>query len=311
MEKSFQINEKTKKSEIIDAYNDLLLKVQEEKKTSLKDEKQKQLELKIVKEVSSNSSDNIVKTLSNAKLEIIKMIDHIGSKITEEQKKLIDVQRALEIETKNLDEVYQIKINAESLEALLRAQKEKKQEFETEINKQKISWKLEEEKYKQDREREEDEYNYVLKTQRRKEQDAYNLKKEKLEKEFTDRELNIINKEAEYENLKKQVETFPKILEKHIKESEENTRVNVERNYKFEKELSIKEIESERKLYEQTLKSLQEKIKEQDAIIKQLSLKTDFATQQVQTIAIKAIESSSFRVFSSSSNENTKAVHQT
>ena len=310
MDKTLQINEKTKKSEIIDAYNDLLIKVQQEKKGSLKEEKEKQIEFDVVKKVATNTTESIIKTLSATKLELNKLIDNIEAQTTQEYKKFTDVQKALEFETKNLNEVYQIKVNAESLEALIRAQKEFKANFETDMNKQKQDLKEELEKIKQEREREEDEYEYLMKTQRRKDQDTYNLKKEKQEKELLERELVLSTKEAEYETLKKQVESFPKELEKKLKEVEANTKAEVERNYKFDKELSLKEIESERKLYEQTLKSLQDKIKEQEAIIKQLSQKTDQATQQVQTIAIKAIESSSVRPFHPNLNENTKAVHQ-
>lgn len=311
MEDNIQINEKTKKSDIIDAYNQLLRQVQKDKKASLKEEKEKQMELEIVKEASSNTTENLILSLSTTKQELSKLIDHIETQITQEYKKLTDIQKAIAIETKNLDEIYQIKINAQSLEALIMAQKELKLQFETQMNKQKQTWSEELEKTKQERQREEDEYEYLLKIQRRKEQDVYNLKKEKQEKDLLERELALSSKEKEYESLKKQVESFPKELEKRVQEIETNTRAEVERNYKFDKELSLKEKESESKLHEQVLKSLQNKVKEQDDIIKQLSQKTDIATQQVQTIAIKAIESSSPRTFHTNLNDATnKVVHQ-
>jgi len=56
--------------------------------------------------------------------------------------------------------------------------------------------------------------------------------------------------------------------------------------------------EGERKLNKQVVSALEAKIKEQEAYIRQLTQKTDQAGQQVQNIALKAIEgASSQRIF--------------
>ena len=89
------------------------------------------------------------------------------------------------------------------------------------------------------------------------------------------------------------VEQFPHELEKAIAETEKNTKENLERNHKFQMDLFTKEIEGERKLTQQMILSLQTKIKEQEQLIKQLTQKTDDASNQVQSIALKALESSS------------------
>lgn len=52
-----------------------------------------------------------------------------------EFKKLTQLQEAIKIESKSIEDIYQIKVNADSLSALLLAQKEKKQEFEGEMAK--------------------------------------------------------------------------------------------------------------------------------------------------------------------------------
>jgi DNA mismatch repair protein MutH len=112
------------------------------------------------------------------------------------------------------------------------------------------------------------------------------------EKEYADRENKITEREAEFAELSKKVTTFPAELEKTIKQTEKTIGEQLNGKHNHEKELLAKEIEGERKLKDQTIATLQEKIKEQAALILQLTNKADNATQQVKEIAIKAVESS-------------------
>ncbi len=56
--------------------------------------------------------------------------------------------------------------------------------------------------------------------------------------------------------------------------------------------MAHKEQEGNQKLAEQLIVSLRSKIAEQEAFIKELSQKTELASQQAQSIALKALESS-------------------
>jgi hypothetical protein len=67
--------------------------------------------------------------------------------------------------------------------------------------------------------------------------------------------------------------------------------------------LKEKEIEGEKKLNLQKVASLEAKVKEQDTLIAQLTQKANDATQQVQSIACKALEASSQRLPFSSYGE--------
>jgi hypothetical protein len=185
--------------------------------------------------------------------------------------------------------------------------------FEEEISQKKLQWKIEQENYenqkkerdtqlKKDRLREEEEYNYNLQLKRKKDTDAYaeqkaNLDKELIdkrnaaEKDLSEREADIASKEKEFTELKTKVEQFPLIVENTRKETEKSAVEKIEFKYKHEAELAQKEIEGERNLNKQMILSLENKIKEQSEQIKQLTLKANDAGLQVQTIAIKAIES--------------------
>lgn len=110
-------------------------------------------------------------------------------------------------------------------------------------------------------------------------------------------------------NLQEQVKRFPHDLEKAVQETETVTRAQIEMHYKYQIDLSNKEIEGERKLSQQTITTLHAKIKEQETFIKQLTQKADESTNQVQTIALKAIEGSSSMRFYGASHERATSTN--
>ncbi len=117
--------------------------------------------------------------------------------------------QAIEIKKKELEELHEIKINTDTLTALLQAQKQKKESFEKEMNEQRhtfeqemsqkrFSWKKEQEEaeslrkdqdllQKKLKQREEEEYIYKRDLERKKEQDQYKTQKQLLEKELADK----------------------------------------------------------------------------------------------------------------------------
>lgn len=350
MEKQKEISAKSTKNEILEAYNDLLKKIQEDKPLDRLAEKKKEGDKEIVKAASQNSIEKIVKGLAEIKLDIGNVLDTLEEKLITEYKKLTELQQAIGIEQKELDEIHEIKVNADSLAALMQAQKEKrslfekemeetKNSFESEMTQKRLSWKKEQEDYeiskkerdakiKKERDREEEEYNYNLQMTRKKDNDIYEAKKAALEKELNERrvtvekELNdkkvalekelserqamLSSKEKEFEDLKTQVEEFPKKLEKVIKDTEKSVIESIETKYKHEAELFAKEAEGEKRLNQQLISALETKIKEQEEYVRQLNKKADEAGRQVQNIAIKAIEGAASQRIISKGYENAK-----
>lgn len=310
-----EISSKRTKNEILQAYNELLLRLKEEKEPDLQEEKKQKEEKEIVGKASLHSVETIVKNLAESKLSIVKTLDELEEHLIAEHRKLSVIRQAIEIEEKNLEEVYEIKANADGLTALLLAQREKKVEFETEMSERRFQWEKEWESIEQsqreattqaekERAREEDEYVYDLQIKRKKETDAYEAKRASMEKELeekrlaferdiTERESLLAEQEQEYAELKAKVESFPDEIQKAVADAENAVRRDIELTYGHQAELTQKEIESERKLSQQTISALEAKIKEQEELIRQLARKTDESSLQVQNIAIKALEGAS------------------
>lgn len=311
------------KTEILEAYNELLQKMQTESRKNPKEEKALEQKIETVKAAAALSAEGIVKSIANIKLEIASSLDKVEESLVQEFRKLEKLQQAIQYESAYLEDLYGIKANADSLAVLLMANKEKKQVFEKEIEEKKAvfdevmqekkqawekeqkerlqQWKEDDDAQKKNRKREEDDYRYNLSIARKKDEDDYNArknamekeladKKQSVEKELTEREKIIAAKEAEFMELKKQVEAFPLTLDKAVADGRKQLEEQLTTRYKFEKEIFSKEMESEIKLLKQTISSLQTKIGEQELLINTLNEKTNTAGNQVQTIALKALE---------------------
>jgi hypothetical protein len=320
------ISDKNTKTEILEAYNDMLEKMKEQKAADTKVIKKEVEEKEIVKKASQHSVEGIVKNMADLKLEIIKSMDSLGERLITEFKKLTELRQAIEVETKTIEDIYNIKVEAESLTALIAAQRDKriafeaemeqkKADFDNDMTQKKLLWKKEQDDFefakkeretqsKKERQREEEDYLYNLQLKRKKEADVYeenaaNLEKEltekkaAFEKEFIERESSLSAREKELAELKARVDLFPKELEKAIKDAEKSVTERLNFTHSHEAELASKEIEGDRKLYQQKIAALESKIGEQDDLIKQLTQKANEAGLQVQSIAIKAIEGAS------------------
>ena len=335
-----EISEKSKKNEILAAYQELLEQIGQTKQESHQQEKKKQQEQDVVATASSMTTDHIVKNIADIKISIGQGLDMLEQRLVDEYRSLSELQSAIKIETTRLKELHEITVNADSLAALLLAQKEYKTRFEQEMMDRKIKfesemaevkefWDKEQEcmeqgqrelkdSLKKTRMREEEEYAYALQLERKKDQDAYEAKRFALEKELVDkkeifykecaeREAILKSQEEDLKQMHNRVEQFPHELERAIRDTEKATREQLERTYQYQIDLSAKEVDGERKLTQQMISSLQAKIKEQELFIKQLTQKTDEASNQVQEIALKALESSSNMRFMGSFEDCKKA----
>ena len=240
-----------------------------------------------------------------------------------------------------MTDLYEIKINTDSLAALLHAQKEKgcafdadmkerSVAFEQEMTQKRVIWKKEHDEFelsrkeyeqqtRKSRQREEDEYIYQRDLARQKERDQYSLEKELLEKElstkrtaleqeFATREANIATQEQEFNALKQKAEQFPEQLQKAIQDTTSTVTERLAFKFDYETKLAQKEVEGERKLSHQMITALEAKIAQLESQAKHLSDKSNQANLQVQDIAVKAIESASLQRFIPSYNE--KSIEQ-
>lgn len=216
------ISTKNTKNEILEAYEELLAKQQEKKTDEPKKVQELQKQETIVKNASGLSTEGIVKDVSGLKVNLSSALDKLSEGFIAEFRRFEELQKAIQIEKQQLEDLYQLSASTDSLSVMLLAQKEKKEQFElemtnrrkeledrintekalfeTEMTERKLNLKKLQEDFQQkqkeeaeqlqkSRKREEEEYIYALKINRKKETDLYEEKKEKLEKELADKKV--------------------------------------------------------------------------------------------------------------------------
>jgi hypothetical protein len=313
------------KTEILNAYNELLQKIQETKLDNPKTEQEKKIKEATVTNATGLSDEKIIGQISSLKLALNTTLDKIEDDLSGEYQKLTGIREAISIEEQRLNDFYQINAGADSLAAILAAQKVKKEDFENEIitrrrefdeemkteklNREKDVKSREELRKEQDeslkklRAREEEEFQYNLQLTRKKEKDQYEQKKNLLDKELTEKRVSFENEinareqaiaavEKELSELRQKSEKYPADLEKAIQTAIKETTVQLDKDHKFDKQMLLKEHEGELKLKNQQLESLLVRIKDLETQLKQAYAKAENAESNTKEITLKAIQSS-------------------
>ncbi|HOS72118.1 MAG TPA: hypothetical protein PLZ75_06665 [Bacteroidales bacterium] len=313
------------KSEILNAYNELLKRIQDSKQESPKAEQEKKVKEATVEDAAKLTDEEIIGAISSLKLSLNSKLDRIEDDLTTERQKLAKIREAILIEDQRLKDLYQINAGADSLAVILAVQKEKKEEFERETTQRKSELEEEirqeklirdketklweenrkeaEETLKKQRVREEEEFQYNLKLTRKKDKDEYEQKKFQLEKELKEkleafdsgiklREQSVAAAEQELEGLRSKAESFPAELEKAVQVAVKDVTSRLEKDYKFEKQLLLKDHEGEVKLKNQQIESLIAKINDLNIQLKQAYSKAENAENNSKEITLKAIQAS-------------------
>ena len=262
--------------------------------------------------------------MANLKLIINKSFKDLEDQLLAENQKLVNLRQAINIQTQELEELYEIKVNTDTLAALLLAQKEKSavfeknmkeksSVFEQEMQDKCATWKKEQEDFelaikeqetKTLKTREEDECIYKRNLTRAKEQDQYLAEKQQLEKELAEKRISLEQEfklreeqlsaaEQELMMLKERVQNFPAEKQQAILDTENNVTRNLTLKYEYEAKLAQTKVEGETKVYKQIITNLETKVTNLEAQIGQFTERANQANLQVQDIAIKAIDGAS------------------
>jgi hypothetical protein len=318
-----EITVKNTKNEILDAYYELLEQVKQNKKSNKHEEKAAIDRKTIVAEATNSSAEDIIQGLANLKLIINKSFKELEDQLLAENQKLVNLKQAITICNQELEELYEIKTNTDTLAALLLAQKEKSANFEKtmkerslafeqEVQEKRANWKKEQEEFeaaikeqesltKKLRAREEEEYVYKRNLTRAKEQDQYLREKQLLETELAEkrlaleqdfkvREQQLLDAEQELAILKEKVQNFPAEKQQAILDTENNITQKLTFKYEYEAKLTQTKVEGESKVYKQIIANLEAKVANLEAQIGQFTERANQANLQVQDIAIKAID---------------------
>ncbi len=323
-----RLSTKSTKEEMLKAYNDLVSRFQEklESASERQTEVKKVAEALVVEKTSNYTVESIIKGLANLNIYVGKALSDLSRELTAEANKLTEIREAMAIESRNLEEIHDIHLAADTLASLIKDHQETKATFETEraeaenefhfqLAEKKFEWKKEQDAYalalkeneariKKEREREREEFEYNLALTRKKEADAYEAKKAALtkaledersrqERELSDREANVKAQEAEISELRARVSGFPAELAAATERAQKETNSRAENQAQQAAQLLAKDVEGDKRVAQVKIAALEEVVAKQASQIEALTKKLDEANAKVEEIAVKAIEGAS------------------
>jgi hypothetical protein len=298
------------KNKVFEAYDELLQKLKATTKTPtvIKQEEKVVEEKKVVVETAARETpDELAKHLISLKKTLNQSLDEIETKLNTEKKKFETLRQAVEIQNKELSDLYEIRPQADTLAALVMAYKEKSVSLEQEIKQKRLQWQREQEvqeetrkeyetQTQKSRQREEENYIYNRDIFRRKEQEEYEAQKRLNEQELTARrfeleeanktreaalivrESKIANRENDIKQLQEEVRNFPERLQQAAMDAERILAEKLEIKFQYEAKLLHKDFDVERELYKQNIAALEAKIKHLESLnysFKPLAYNTD------------------------------------
>ena len=243
------------KQELLNAYNEMVKKIEEQSQNELKPEKiiEEKKEKEVIKKVDDISSNDLNKRIENIKTEINRSLIQILEKLEIETTNYNKIKEAIDIKNKELKELYDIEKNASSLAALIEIQNRKKDEFENQLKNEKAKFENEikeiKEKWDIEKKQHDIEYKETLdnekkQKEREKEQYTYNFERDKqialnkLNDEKRNLEIEIAQKKEKFE---KETQITKEELDKREKNISEREKISDELQRKadnFQKDLT-------------------------------------------------------------------------
>ncbi|MDZ8053074.1 MAG: hypothetical protein RMX68_003310 [Aulosira sp. ZfuVER01] len=264
-----------------------------------------------------------IESLAKIQLGFGSAANELSEQLTTQASKLAEIGENVGQEVQQLKQLHNLEISEDILDTLIANYEENSKNYQEEfseqkelllqeIDEQRKTWikeqeennrliKERDENLKRTRQRDEAEYKYNLELQRKLAKDEYEQQQKELnkqleefqqetEKEWTEREKAIAEREKQFEEYKAKVEAFPKEKEAALKKATEEGKGIAYYQAKIKSDLYSKEVEGQKRFYEQRLQSLEQTITNQDTRIQNLSKQLESALKQVQDLAVKAIE---------------------
>jgi colicin import membrane protein len=269
----------------------------------------------VFKRVEGVSVETVVRAIADLGLNVSRALSDIAEKLTTQVEALATVREAVAIERRELERLHKIDIAATTLDHLIEEHARNKQAFETEVSEARAEWKAEasqtererreaEEALKKQRQREIEDYEYKKALERKKAQDKYDEdqrlverknaeRQETLTRQWQQREAALKAQDDDVVRLRAEVAEFPARLARDIEAAAAEARRQVESGFERQVLILKKDAEAETRMTDLRVKALEQSLTAGAAQIAALEKQLAEAKQQVQDIAVRAIDGAS------------------
>ena len=322
-----QTPQKDSKGQILSAFRQLLSERQAiaSKVATKEEEADKAKNQELLELAASYTVDSIVNGMAALQLDFSSIVTNLSERLTDEGKKLDELKKAIAVEREQLDELKKVRIVADALYILRQEHQEGLKVLETDISRQKEKiekemaqtrkiWTKEQAEFEssieekealatKEREEEDGDYNYEIERARQMEIDEYEEKKrlqerelqeqnQEKEKDWAEREKFLTDNRVEFEENQTKIEGFEEELKKEFTDAKNKAIEECDRDAKVKANLVAKEWEAEKQGYELRITALEASIQRQIEQISELTAQLQAATNQAQSLAMRAFQSS-------------------
>lgn len=216
-----------------------------------------------------------------------------------------ELTNAIDLSEKRLKSLHNIEITATTLETLIVEHEDKKRQFEFEQKRMIAEFDESMSIKKRDWKREEEEYEYALKTKRSREEAAHEDELKKRTEELVARENVTKATEEELALLRTRIQNLPQEIEKNVKETVQETTNRIEAVHKTAVEFLQKEWDAEKRIAELKYKNVDEQNKKLETELAFAKKELELSQKKVQELAVKVIEHRNVRAFGRENEERT------
>ena len=250
-------------------------------------------------------------------------ISGLSEQLTQEATQLQSLQEEVDQEIEQLESLHELSADDTDLETLIEQYNHDFKAFQEELEQQKetlersltdaeTAWakeqadrqrtvQAEQDAQRKTQSRNDQDYDYRIALERQLAQEEFDQEKQRLHQELAEayrlqqkaweaREQEIAARETEFEELKSKAEARPEERETAIKRAKDEGKGIAQQQAKVRSDLAAKERDGQRHAYELRLQSLNETLHNQEDRIQTLSTQLSEALQQVQDLAMKAID---------------------
>ena len=272
-------------------------------------------EAEVRQAVEALSVEGVAQSVSALSIQVSKALAEVSGDLIAEVQRLATIREAVALERADLERLHKVDIAATSLDQLVQDYDVKSQTLEAETSARRAASDAElkareraekeyDENLKKQRQRETEEYDYKKTIERKKAQEKHDEemralekgnreKQETLEKSWDERERAIKEREEDHLRLQQEAGGFPSRLQAETERARSEATRQTEQRFEQQVLLMTKEREADRRLSDLQIKTLEETVARQTAQMAALQKQLDEAKQQVQDIAVKAIEGAS------------------
>jgi hypothetical protein len=263
---------------------------------------------------------DVPQRIQDLRLTIGRELSELGARLESETRDYLRVKQAVAAKQAELQRVFEVETASVDLAALIAAQRQRKESFDTQMAAAKEAWDqerrdreallaAEDAEKNRRRKREEEEFEYALKRDRERRKNALEdeladlerhaqsakeqatRERERREAEFAAREESLARREAQLEELEQRVAAHPQEIQKAVAEAVAATTSQLESTFASREAILTKESEGERNVLSSRITSLEQLVQSQAAQIQTLSRQQEMAYEKLQDIASKAVES--------------------